>query len=97
VQTSAFRQERSTWVVEDPYRDDRLLWEKLLNVLRLVAQEKPVVVYVHLERTFVEIRRRLDLPPVLAGLDSQTASRLWTAAAAEGLGERFVDLESLRF
>jgi len=79
-----------------------MLWDgrsrgTLLNVLRLVAQEKPVVVYLQLERSFVEIRRRLDLPPVLAGLDSQTASRLWTAAAVEGLGERFADLDSLRF
>ena len=30
-------------------------------------------------------------------LETQTASRLWAAAAAEGLGERFDDLESLRF
>jgi hypothetical protein len=38
-----------------------------------------------------------DLPGLLAGLERQTASRLWAAAAAEGLGEAFADLEGLRF
>lgn len=79
-----------------------MLWDgrsrgTLMNVLRLVAQDKPVVVYVQPDRTFVEVRRRRDLPAILAGLDSQTAARLWTAAAAEGLGERFADQEGLRF
>ncbi len=56
----------------------------LLNVLRFVAQDKPVVVCVQPGRSFVEVRRRLDLPALLAGLETQTASRLWAAAAAEG-------------
>ena len=79
-----------------------MLWDgrsrgTLMNVLRLVAQDKPVVVYVQPDRNFVEVRRRLDLPALLAGLDSQAASQLWAAAAAEGLGERFAEMEGLRF
>jgi adenine-specific DNA-methyltransferase len=79
-----------------------MLWDgrsrgTLMNVLRLAAQDKPVVVYVQPRRSFVEVRRRLDLPALLAGLERQTASRLWAAAAAEGLGQGFADLEGLRF
>jgi hypothetical protein len=78
-----------------------MLWDgrsrgTLMNVLRLVAQGKPVVLYLQPGRSFVEIRRRLDLPAVFAGLDKPTASRLWAAAAAEGLGDGFADLEGLR-
>jgi two-component system NarL family response regulator len=73
------------------------LTDREMEVLRLVAQGKPVVVYVEPRRRFVEVRRRLDLPALLDGLDRPTASRLWAAAAAEGLGERFADLEGLRF
>jgi hypothetical protein len=77
-----------------------MLWDgasrgTLMNILRLASQDKPVVVYVQPGRTFVEVRRRLDLPALLAGLDRQTASRLWACAVAEGLGERFADQEDL--
>jgi hypothetical protein len=78
-----------------------MLWDgrsrgTLMNVLRLAAQDKPVVVYVEPRRSFVEIRRRIELPVLLADVESSTASRLWAAAAAEGLGDRFADLEGLR-
>jgi hypothetical protein len=77
-----------------------MLWDgrsrgTLMNVLRLAAQEKPVVVYVQPDRIFVEVRRRRDLPALLGRLDRPTASRLWATAAAEGLGERFADQEGL--
>jgi hypothetical protein len=62
-----------------------------------VAQDKPVVVYVQPSRSFVGARRRRDLPALLAGLERRTASRLWAAAAAEGLGEGFADQEGRRF
>jgi hypothetical protein len=79
-----------------------MLWDgrsrgTLMNVLRLVAQDKPVVVYLQPGRTFVEVRRRRDLPALLAGLERHTASRLWAAAAAEGLDVGFADQEGLRF
>ena len=79
-----------------------MLWDgrsrgTLMNVLRLVAQGKPVVVYLQPDRRFVEIRRRVDLPALLAGIERETATRLWAAAAAEGLGEKFADQEALRF
>jgi hypothetical protein len=79
-----------------------MLWDgqsrgTLMNVLRLTAQDKPVVVYVQPGRRFVDVRRRLDLPALLAGLEPETASRLWAAAAAEGLGQDFADQEGLRF
>jgi hypothetical protein len=78
-----------------------MLWDgrsrgTLMSVLRLLAQHKPVVVYVQPGRSFLEIRRRLDLPVLLAGVDRQTATRLWAAAAREGLGQSFSDLEDLR-
>jgi hypothetical protein len=78
-----------------------MLWDgrsrgSLLNVLRLAARDKPVVVYVEPRRSFVEVRRRLDLPALLVDLDRATASRLWACAAAEGLGAHFADLEGLR-
>ncbi len=79
-----------------------MLWDglsrgTLMNVLRLVAQDKPVVVYVQPDRRFVEVRRRRDLPALLAGLERHTANRLWTLAAAEGLGHVFTEQEDLRF
>ncbi len=79
-----------------------MLWDgrgrgPLMNLLRLVAQDKPVVVYVQPDRRFVDIRRRPELPALLAGVDALTASRLWAVAAAEGLGEGFADLAGLRF
>lgn len=79
-----------------------MLWDgrsrgTLMNVLRLVAHHKPVVVYVQPDRRFVEIRRRLDLPALLGGLNSETARRLWAAAASEGLSEAFADQEGLCF
>jgi len=78
-----------------------MLWDgrsrgTLMNVLRLAAQDKPVVVYVQPRRSFVEVRRRRDLPVLLSGLEGQAASRLWAAAAAEGLGQGFADQEGLQ-
>ena len=79
-----------------------MLWDgrsrgTLMNVLRLTAHDKPVVVYVQPGRSFVEVRRRRDLPALLAGLERDTASRLRAAAVAEGLGELFTSLEDLRY
>ena len=79
-----------------------MLWDgrsrgTLMNVLRLVAQDKPVVVYVQPGRSFVEVRRHRDLPGLLAGLERDTAFRLRAAAAAEGLDELFTNQEDLRF
>jgi len=51
-----------------------MLWDgqsrgTLLNVLRLAAEGKPVVVYMARDRTFVEVRAENDLASLLAKLD----------------------------
>jgi hypothetical protein len=79
-----------------------MLWDgqsrgTLMNVLRLAARDKPVVVYVQPRKAFVEVRGRNDLAALLAEIDGQTASRLRAAAEAEGLGQGFADQQPLGF
>ena len=79
-----------------------MLWDgqsrgTLMNVLRLAARDKPVVVYVQPRKAFVEVRGRNGVPALVAELDRQTASRLRAAAAAEGLGQGFADQQALGF
>lgn len=79
-----------------------MLWDgqsrgTLMNVLRLAARDKPVVVYVQPRKAFVEVRGRNDLATLLAEIDRETASRLRAAAHAEGLGQGFADQQALGF
>jgi len=77
-----------------------MLWDgrsrgTLMNVVRLVAQDKPTVIYVQPGRNFVEVRRPRDLPALLAGLENGAAIRLREAAAGEGPGGLFTNEEDL--
>jgi hypothetical protein len=56
----------------------------LMNVLRLTAANKPVVIYLPRKRTFVEIREGRDLANLLTGLDGRAFERLRLDVAAEG-------------
>ena len=67
-----------------------MLWDgesrgTLLNILRLVAQQKPVVVYVAPEKVFVDVRRVRDFERLAAKLDRTAARRLQEQAFSEGL------------
>ena len=79
-----------------------MLWDgqsrgTLMNVLRLAARQKPVVVYVQPRRTFVEVRRHRDLSALLAELDRRVATGIRAAAVAEGLGQGFGGQRALGF
>jgi adenine-specific DNA-methyltransferase len=67
-----------------------MLWDgkshgTLMNVLRLAAAGKPVVIHVEPEKSFVEIRTSEDLTAFLAGLGADSNKRLRADAVAEGL------------
>ncbi len=58
-----------------------MLWDgesrgTLLNVMRLVAQEKPAFVYVVPEKAFTDVRSDHDLERLAAGLDRSAVKRL---------------------
>lgn len=59
----------------------------LLNVVRLFALHKTVVVYVGPRKTFFEVRSRKDLDRLTMNLDSAAARKLRDQAASEGLVE----------
>jgi hypothetical protein len=67
-----------------------MLWDgrsrgTLMNVLRMVADAKAVVVYLQPRRLFVEVHGMKELSGLLDGLDRSDAERLRASAAAEGL------------
>lgn len=69
-----------------------MLWDgasrgTLLNVLRLVAQGKPVVVYSQADRGFTDIRGRGDFDKLTATLRGTAARRFQEQAAAEGYAQ----------
>jgi adenine-specific DNA-methyltransferase len=57
----------------------------LLNVLRLVAGGKPVVVYLSPKRSFIDVRSEKDLGALAAGMDNGMRDRLRRDIADEGL------------
>ncbi len=57
----------------------------LLNVLRLIGQHKPVVVYVGPGKAFIDVRNERDFHTLVAGLERTAARKLREAAAAEGV------------
>ena len=57
----------------------------LLNVLRLIGQHKPVVVYVSPRKAFIDVRNERDFETLVAGLERTAARKLHEAAAAEGV------------
>jgi len=57
----------------------------LLNILRLLAQEKAVVVYVGPRESFVEVRRSEDFEHLIAQLDHRAVRRVHEQAVLEGL------------
>lgn len=67
-----------------------MLWDgeshgTLMNVMRLAAAGKPVVIYMQPQGLFVDIRTRSALSSLLRELDAGSAARLRADAAAEGL------------
>ena len=69
-----------------------MLWDgesrgTLLNVLRLVGLNKPVVVYVGPRKDFVEIRNRGEVDGLSSRLGAEAARRFREQAIREGLAE----------
>lgn len=67
-----------------------MLWDgeshgTLMNVVRLAAADKPVVLYLQPRKSFVEIRTRVALASLLSQLGAGSVARLRADAAAEGL------------
>jgi hypothetical protein len=67
-----------------------MLWDgeshgTLMNVMRLAAADKPVVIYLQPRDSFVEIRSRGDLGSLLGSVGARSVARLRADAAAEGL------------
>jgi hypothetical protein len=67
-----------------------MLWDAeghgtLMNVMRLAAAHKPVVVYLQRQEQFIDIRTRGALSSLLSELGAGSAARLRSDAAAEGL------------
>ena len=78
-----------------------MLWDgeshgTLMNVVRLTAAGKAVVIFLQSQGAFIEVRTRDDLASLLEGLPGAAAARLRTDAAAEGLTAR-LGQASLRF
>ncbi len=78
-----------------------MLWNgqsrgSLLNVLRLAAAGKPVVVYVTPKKAFVGVREERDLGTLLAGLDACALESLRLDITAEGLPQYIGDQPALR-
>jgi adenine-specific DNA-methyltransferase len=67
----------------------------LLNVLRLAASGKPVVVYMSSKKAFVEVRAERDLGTLLAELDGGGRERLRRDIAVEGLPTAMADQRAL--
>ena len=66
-----------------------MLWDgesrgTLLNVLRLLGQHKPVVVFIDSKQAFTDIRNEADFDTLVAGLEQSAAKKLHEVAAAEG-------------
>jgi len=57
----------------------------LLNILRLLEQQKPAVVWVAPKQTFVDIRGSADFERLLADLDRRARQRFEQQAVSEGL------------
>ena len=77
-----------------------MLWDgrsrgTLMNVLRMVAEGKAVVVYVQPRRAFIEVHGVRELSSLLEGLDRSDAERLRASAAAEGLESSLVGQATL--
>jgi hypothetical protein len=67
-----------------------MLWDgeshgTLMNVLRLAAAGKPVVIYMQPQGHFIDVRTRSALSALLSELGAPSAARLRADAAAEGL------------
>ena len=78
-----------------------MLWDgasrgTLLNVLRLVAQAKPVVVYSQAERAFIDVRSRGDFDKLTATLHGAAARRFQEQAVAEGYAQFVTAQPALR-
>jgi len=58
-----------------------------LNILRLLVQQKPVVVFIGPRKSFVEARTTGDFERLAAGLNSAAARRLREQAVNEGLAD----------
>jgi hypothetical protein len=70
-----------------------MLWDgeshgTLMNVMRLAAVGKPVVIYMQSQGLFVDIRTRSALATLLGDLGAGSAARLRADAAAEGLSSQ---------
>ncbi len=77
-----------------------MLWDgkshgTLMNVLRLAASAKPVVIHVQPKKSFVEIRTSATLMELLASLGAASTKRLRADALAEGMSP--LDEASLGF
>jgi adenine-specific DNA-methyltransferase len=59
----------------------------LLNALRLIRKQKPVVVYLSPDRTFTEVRTGQDLERLVSRLDRAATRRFRDQAESEGLYE----------
>lgn len=68
----------------------------LLNILRLVNQQKPVVVYVGPQRLFTDVRAARDFERLAARLDRAAARRLQEQALSEGLVDQLEPQAQLR-
>jgi hypothetical protein len=66
-----------------------------MKVFRLADRNKPVVVYVQPNKSFVDVRTQRDLSALLAELDRQAARRLHADAIADGLGQGLADQPAL--
>ena len=70
-----------------------MLWDgesrgTLLNILRLIARSRPVVVYVATARRFETVRAQRDFDTLILALAPAAARRLHRQAAGEGLALR---------
>lgn len=68
----------------------------LMNVLRLAAASKPVVVYLSHKKAFLEVREGNHLAGILAGLDRSALERLRLDVATEGLPQDLINQPALR-
>lgn len=57
----------------------------LLNILRLMEQRKPAVVWVAPKRAFIDVRGSADFEPLLSEMDGRARQRFEKQATSEGL------------
>lgn len=78
-----------------------MLWDgesrgTLLNVLRLVSEGKPALVYLAPDKAFVDVRSASEFEKLASRLDRASARRLQEQAVSEGLGRQFEPQAQLR-